>query len=79
MKLSIYKKDYDIRLVASLAKNVNIFFFYQKFVHLGDKTSTCCSQIIVGHVHETVSILKFSRRGKILQTVSNQEVTTRIN
>ena len=38
----------------SQAKIVKNIFFYQKFVHLDENTSKCCSRIIVVHVHANV-------------------------
>ena len=38
-------------------------------------TSMYCRQIIVVHVHANAYFLKFTQRLKMLQTVSNQEVT----
>ena len=57
-----------------ISKNCQYIFFYQKFVHLGEKTSKYRSRIIVVNVDATV-FLKFTQRVTILQTVSNQEVT----
>ena len=42
-----------LTLKSSLAKIVNIYLFYQKFVHLGKNTSKHCSRIIAVHVHAT--------------------------
>ena len=54
-----------------ISKNCKYIFFYQKFVHFGENTSTYCSQIIVVQVHTTF----FSQRVTILQSILNQEVT----
>ena len=41
-----------------LCQNCKYIFFYQKFVHLGENTSICCSRIIVAHVHAIVFFSK---------------------
>ena len=49
---------FHLDLEKFLSKNCKYIFFYQKFVHLGENTSKYCRQIIVVHVHATVSFSK---------------------
>ena len=55
LKLSEVLFHFD--LAKFISKNCKYIFFYQKFVHLGENTSTHCSRIILVHVHATVFFL----------------------
>ena len=50
-------------------------FFYQKYVHLGEKTLIYCSKITVVHVHVNGFLKKSFKHAKVMQKESNQEVT----
>ena len=49
-----YLHFFFILTLKSSKQNLQLNIFYQKFVHLGEKTSEYCSRKIVVHVHATV-------------------------
>ena len=56
-------------------QNCKTYFFYQKYVHLGENTLIYCNQETVVHVHVNGFLKKSFKYVKVMQKESNQEVT----